>query len=277
MAGGLGGATGGAVGNLGGSIGGGGGKLGAAGQGGAGVLGEAGGLGGAGGGVGGGTGGVGGGLAGSISREPIDVGLVVGGSKDPNFDKIGGLSQLKGVAKGAIGGLDIGKDKARVGMISVGALSKMDFDPQTHSNKGDVMKGIDKAGYLGPGNTLGQALDMAKTSMMPLARGGNTPKALAVITAGPSDDDPVGPANALKKDGVEMFAVGAQPAANMAELVAIASDPKSSHVISAPLGNLGTVAGPLGAALAGGNDGSCTRLCQNRIALIFLGSWQKEI
>lgn len=89
------------------------------------------------------------------------------------------------------------------------------------------------------GTFIGRALIKAKRSLFRRRVLRGRKRTLLVITDGASSDDVSGPASSLKKNGVELFALGIGSRYSRSQLIKIASSPL--NVFTAGFSRLGTV------------------------------------
>lgn len=125
--------------------------------------------------------------------------------------------------------LDIGTDRVRVGMAQFSHNAKAEFYLDTYSTKSDILNHI-KGLRLKGGTTLntGSALDFVLRNLFIKYTGSRkeqgVPQFLVVFAGGRSAETVKPYAEALKRDGIAIFAVGVRHA-DPAQLEEIASDP----------------------------------------------------
>ncbi|XP_032879525.1 collagen alpha-3(VI) chain-like isoform X4 [Amblyraja radiata] len=125
--------------------------------------------------------------------------------------------------------LDIGTDRVRVGMAQFSHNAKAEFYLDTYSTKSDILNHI-KGLRLKGGTTLntGSALDFVFRNLFIKYTGSRkeqgVPQFLVVFAGGRSAEAVKPYAEALKRDGITIFAVGVRHA-DPAQLEEIASDP----------------------------------------------------
>ncbi|XP_069392927.1 collagen alpha-6(VI) chain isoform X2 [Paralichthys olivaceus] len=154
-----------------------------------------------------------------------DVVFLVDGSSSigiPNFQE--GQRFIRSVAEG----LDIGRDKVRVGLAQYSDEPHQEFLLKDHMDKQSLLNAIDAFPYRAGGTQTGKAINFLIDTYFTEAAGSRAaqrvPQIAVIITDGDSTDDVIEPAKRLRKHGVIVFAIGVGNA-NINELQSIASRP----------------------------------------------------
>ncbi|XP_072507398.1 collagen alpha-4(VI) chain-like [Notamacropus eugenii] len=125
-------------------------------------------------------------------------------------------------------GLNLGKDKIRVGLIQYSNMPSTEFSLNTYQRKEDALKHIQRLTFRRGGAQTGRALRFMLDNHFSEMAGSRihqgVPQLAVLITEGPTQDDIRGPAEAVRKAGVLLYAIGLQGAVS-SELREIASDP----------------------------------------------------
>ncbi|KAK3740799.1 hypothetical protein QZH41_010083, partial [Actinostola sp. cb2023] len=111
----------------------------------------------------------------------------------------------------------------RVGVISYSNNAHVEMKFADSTSKKKVLAAIDGVPHHNSGTKTGNAIVEAGKVLFSQSRP-KVRKVLIVLTDGQSSDNSVGPANALKKTGVEIFAIGVGNAYQKQELIAMATD-----------------------------------------------------
>ena len=103
------------------------------------------------------------------------------------------------------------------------------FGFNTYNNKRYLMKAIDRISYLRSITRTGYALSFARRNLFN-SRRRNSKQVLIVMTDGISNDRVRGSALALKRAGIEVFAIGIGKNYNIGQLMQIASTKRQVYV-----------------------------------------------
>ncbi|XP_019633269.1 PREDICTED: collagen alpha-6(VI) chain-like [Branchiostoma belcheri] len=151
-------------------------------------------------------------------QQQVDLVFVLDGSgsiKQNNFEKV------KEFASKISADLPISPATTRVGMIQYSNIVSVEFKLAAHTDNASVKTAIQGVKYQNGGYTYtGKALEAVRTQMdwrQPPAK-----RVVIVVTDGESNDAVDGPAQALRRDGFTVFAVGVGVKPN--ELVHITQD-----------------------------------------------------
>ncbi|KAK5621476.1 hypothetical protein CRENBAI_005060 [Crenichthys baileyi] len=127
----------------------------------------------------------------------------------------------------------IGPQYVRLGVVKYADSPNMEFDLTRYEDKDTLKKAVQEIEQLGGGTETGKALEFmgplfttAKTS-----RGHKAPEYLVVITDGKSADKVKAPAEALRLQGVTIYAVGVKEA-EVGELGEISGNPKRTFFVN---------------------------------------------
>ncbi|KAL4227323.1 collagen [Mactra antiquata] len=144
---------------------------------------------------------------------------------DANFQKI------KKFLEAMINKLDIDNDLTRVGLLVFNDNSNWVFKLGELDNELDVLKAIQRIKYVIGGTMTGDALNTVRTEGFLNNRTG-VPMLAVVITDGLSRFPPLTrfQANLLRREGVDLYAIGVGSYANHEELFNIASSPEEKHL-----------------------------------------------
>lgn len=127
----------------------------------------------------------------------------------------------------------IGPQHVRLGVVKYADSPKLEFDLTTHMDKETLEKAVEEIQQVGGGTETGRALNF----MGPLferamkTRGHKVSEYLVVITDGESSDKVKAPAEALRAQGVTIYAIGVKDA-NMNELEEISGNPRRMFFVN---------------------------------------------
>ncbi|KAM6968107.1 collagen alpha-1(XIV) chain [Aplochiton taeniatus] len=130
-----------------------------------------------------------------------------------------------------VNAFDVGIDRTRIGLAQYSGDPRVEWHLNAFTTKDGVLDAVKNLPYKG-GNTLtGLALTFILENSFKAESGSRSdvPKIGILITDGKSQDDVVDPSESLRRNGVELFAIGVKNA-DEEELRAIASEPDVSHV-----------------------------------------------
>ena len=108
-----------------------------------------------------------------------------------------------------VDGLTVGQDRMRIGLVTYNSKAKVEFGLDTFDTKEDVEKAISKAKYSKGYTATGDALDLARESVLNEARSG-LHKLVILVTDGNTNrgEDPIAAASRLKASGASLGTVG---------------------------------------------------------------------
>ncbi|XP_078663146.1 collagen alpha-6(VI) chain-like [Branchiostoma floridae x Branchiostoma belcheri] len=148
----------------------------------------------------------------------VDLVFVLDGSASINQNN---FEKVKEFASKVSADLPISPTTTRVGMIQYSSRVSVEFKLAAHTDKASVETAIRRVNYQNGGSTYtGKALEAVRTQMdwrQPPAK-----RVMIVVTDGYSSDPVDAPAQALRKDGFAVYAVGVGLTPN--ELVPITQD-----------------------------------------------------
>lgn len=128
----------------------------------------------------------------------------------------------------------------RVGAIVFSSRSELQFDFKQYSTQQDLEAAITRIKYPGYRTKTGAALTMAADKLFNDVRQG-VPRVLVVLTDGASNDDVVKPSEELRNARVVIFSVGLGTHFRLAQLNAMASEPKAEHVFTVDFPQMDTI------------------------------------
>lgn len=134
-----------------------------------------------------------------------------------------------------VNSLDVGSDGIRVGLVQFSDTPVTEFSLDTYQTKSDLLAHLRQLQPKGgSGRNTGSALRYVHANHFTEAGGSrireHVPQLLLLLTAGQSDDSYLQAANALAREGVLTFCVGANQA-NRAELEQIAFNPSLVYLM----------------------------------------------
>ncbi|XP_060103693.1 collagen alpha-4(VI) chain-like [Heteronotia binoei] len=105
----------------------------------------------------------------------------------------------------------VGPNRVRFGVVQYESSPKLEFTISKYEMKAKLKKAIDAIQQLGGGTNTGMALKDMKKRFKEAARN-RVPKYLILITDGESEDEVIEPAAELRKEGIEIYAIGVRNA-----------------------------------------------------------------
>ena len=132
----------------------------------------------------------------------------------------------------------ISKRLTRVGIVLFSYRARLVFGFNTYGSQRDILRAIDSIRYPSGGTKTGLAMSYAQRTLF-RSRRGKRKRLMIVMTDGRSQDRVSRPARALKRRGVEIFAVGIGKRYNIRQLFQIASSKR--HVYTAGFRNLASI------------------------------------
>lgn len=161
-----------------------------------------------------------------------DIVFLVDGSTsigEANFQEIRRF--LRSIATG----LDIGRDKVRIGLAQYSDDPHQEFLLKDHLDKRSLLAALDTFPYRGGGTETGEAIDFLLQTYFTKEAGSRhdqrVPQIVVVITDGESADNVEAPAQRLRQSGVMVFGI-AVGQANLVELASIANRPRKRFLFS---------------------------------------------
>ncbi|XP_045758107.2 collagen alpha-4(VI) chain-like [Mirounga angustirostris] len=154
-----------------------------------------------------------------VHIEKADIYFLVDGSSSINHDD---FLEMKMFMSGAIKRFQIGPDRVRFGVVQYSDGIDIQFILNQYSSVSGLKAAIDDIQQRKGGTMTGQALSSMAQVFVNTTRSG-VPWYLIIITDGKSEDPVAEPAEALRREGVIIYAIGIKNA-NVMELKEIAKD-----------------------------------------------------
>nr|XP_042712099.1 collagen alpha-6(VI) chain-like [Chrysemys picta bellii] len=167
--------------------------------------------------------------AGCVDTEEADIYVLIDGSTSILHDDFG---DIKTFLKEVIKMFNIGPNKVRFGAVQFSHFNKTEFELNEYNNTNDLERAIDNIRQICGDTRIGEAL----TFMQPLfknatqQRAGRVPCYLIVLTDGESQDSVKEPAERLRNEKVNIYAIGVKDA-NEAQLHEIAGSKSRSFFV----------------------------------------------
>lgn len=152
----------------------------------------------------------------------------------------GNFQKCKEFVKSLTRAFVISPTDTRVGAILFSSRSELQFDFTQYKTQQEVEAAIGNIKYPGYRTKTGAGLTMATDKLFNNARPG-VPRVLIVLTDGASNDDVVKPSETLRSTGIIIFSVGLGKNFKIAQLNAMASDPKEEHVFTVDFPQMETI------------------------------------
>lgn len=124
----------------------------------------------------------------------------------------------------------IGAQHVRIGLAKYADSPTLEFDLTTHTDKWSLKKAVSDTKHIGGGTETGKALSFMEPYFK-RARADPVPRYLIVITDGNSTDPVFAPAEELRRQGVQTFAVGVDNSYKP-QLEEISGDPKRTFFVN---------------------------------------------
>lgn len=168
-------------------------------------------------------------------KDPMDVAFIVDSSGSIND---GDFNLSLGFVANVVNALDV-PDVARIALVIFDSMTNVEMTFNSHVSKADIVSAIRTYNRISAGSTnTALALSTTRTSVFSASAGArsNVKRVAVLITDGQSDvpSTTASQAERLRSEsGVVTFAIGVG-GYDLAELHAIASDPKCSHTYTLP-------------------------------------------
>ncbi|XP_066440926.1 collagen alpha-6(VI) chain-like [Eleutherodactylus coqui] len=167
---------------------------------------------------------------GCLDTEIADIYLLIDGSgsiQPPEF------TAMKTFLVELVEMFDIGPHKVRVGAVQYSSKNQEEFSISTSHSKTNLKLAIQNIRQLGGGTLTGAAINFtSKIILDPRnARPGNVPVYFIVLTDGQSADSVKEASLILRKNKINMYAIGVKKA-NQTQLLEIAGDSKRVHFVN---------------------------------------------
>lgn len=166
-------------------------------------------------------------------RNAVDLLFILDGSGSVGSSNFETMLQFTEAVAAAF---DVSPDTTRIGMFVYSSYiyEQFDFNYTITNTKQELLDRIRATTYPGGGTATGGALNFARTTMFQESRGARptsagVPRVAIVITDGQSGDSVTTPAEQLRQENVNIFAIGIA-GANVYELNEIASEPIEDNV-----------------------------------------------
>ena len=164
-----------------------------------------------------------------MCRAKIDLAFVIDGSGSIEAYGKGNFQRCLNFVKRMVVSFKISKIFTRVGVILFSNRARRIFGFNTYSRKRDILRAIDNIRYPRSGTRTGWALSYTRQTLF-RSRSKVRKQVLVVMTDGGSQDSVSGPALALKRLGIEIFAVGIGKGYKIGQLLQIASSKRNVYI-----------------------------------------------
>ena len=174
----------------------------------------------------------------TVCQAKVDLVFVVDGSGSIESYGKGNFKRCLNFVKRMVVSFKISKRFTRIGIVLFSYRARLIFSFNTYSRARDILRAIDNIKYPSGGTKTGKAMSYAQRTLFS-NRSSKRKKVLVVMTDGHSQDRVSRPARALKRLGIEIFAVGIGKHYNIRQLFQIASSKR--HVYTAGFRNLASI------------------------------------
>ena len=174
----------------------------------------------------------------TVCQAKVDLAFVIDGSGSIEAYGKGNFRRCLNFVKRMIVSFKISKRFTRVGIVLFSYRARRIFDFNTYSRRRDILRAIDKIKYPSGGTKTGLAMSYAQRTLF-RSRRSRRKQVMIVMTDGRSQDVVSGPARALKRRRIEIFAVGIGRHYNIRQLFQIASSRR--HVYTSGFRNLASI------------------------------------
>lgn len=165
----------------------------------------------------------------TVCRAKIDLAFVIDGSGSIEAYGKGNFKRCLNFVKRMVVSFKISKMFTRVGVILFSNRARRIFGFNTYSKKRDILRAIENIRYPRSGTRTGWALSYTRQTLF-RSRSKVRKQVLVVMTDGGSQDSVSGPALALKRLGVDIFAVGIGKGYKIGQLLQIASSKRNVYI-----------------------------------------------
>ncbi|XP_037550734.1 collagen alpha-1(XXI) chain [Nematolebias whitei] len=167
----------------------------------------------------------------SCRTAPCDLVFILDGSwsvEDVNFEIV------KRWLVNITTSFNIGQTFTQVGVVQYSDDPMLEIPLGKHSTNKDLIKAMESIEYMGGNTRTGTAIKFATDKLFGLSERGpaGVSRIAVVLTDGKSQDEVLKAAEAARKRGVILFAIGVGPETEEAELRDIANKPFSTYVFS---------------------------------------------
>ncbi|EDO50079.1 predicted protein, partial [Nematostella vectensis] len=141
------------------------------------------------------------------------------------------FERVKGFIRRLVESFHISRTSTRVAAIVYSSRPRVAFDFNRYTSARRAAHAVKRLRFLRGGTSTGRALRLASSRLF-RRYGRKRRKVLMLITDGKSSDDVLKPSKALKRKGVQIFAVGVGMSVSRNELILIASHPSQVYQAS---------------------------------------------
>ena len=174
----------------------------------------------------------------TVCQAKLDMAFVIDGSGSIEAYGKGNFKRCLNFVKRLVVSFKISRRFTRVGVVLFSYRPRLVFRFSTYRRKRDILRAIDKIRYPRGGTKTGLAMSYTQRVLFRSRRGSRKP-VMIVMTDGRSQDRVSGAARALKRQRVEIFAIGIGKRYNIKQLNQIASSKR--HVYTAGFRNLPSI------------------------------------
>lgn len=174
----------------------------------------------------------------AVCRAKLDMAFVIDGSGSIEHYGKGNFKRCLNFVKRLVVSFKISRRFTRVAVVLFSYRPRLIFRFSTYSRKRDILRAIDKIRYPRGGTKTGLAMAYAQRVLFRRRRGSRK-SVMIVMTDGRSQDRVSGAASALKRERVNIFAIGIGKRYNIRQLIQIASSRR--HVYTAGFRNLPSI------------------------------------
>lgn len=174
----------------------------------------------------------------AVCRAKLDVAFVIDGSGSIEHYGKGNFKRCLNFVKRLVVSFKISRRFTRVAVVLFSFRPRLIFRFSTYSRERDILRAIDKIRYPRGGTKTGLAMSYAQRLLFRRRRGSRK-SVMIVMTDGRSQDRVSGAASALKRERVNIFAIGIGKRYNIKQLIQIASSRR--HVYTAGFRNLPSI------------------------------------
>uniref|UniRef100_A0A669AXE3 Collagen alpha-1(XXI) chain n=1 Tax=Oreochromis niloticus TaxID=8128 RepID=A0A669AXE3_ORENI len=165
----------------------------------------------------------------SCRTAPCDLVFILDGSwsvEDVNFEIV------KRWLVNITTSFNVGQRFTQVGVVQYSDSPHLEIPLGKHSTNKDLIKAMESIEYRGGNTRTGTAIEFATDRLFGLSERASVSRIAVVLTDGKSQDEVLKAAEAARKKGVILFAIGVGPETETDELRDIANKPFSTYVFS---------------------------------------------
>lgn len=163
-----------------------------------------------------------------VCRAKIDLGFLVDGSSSIEKYGRGNFKRFLEFLKRIVVSFKVSSRYSRVGIILYSSRPRKIFGFRRYNTKRTVLRAIDRIRYPRGGTKTGSALSFARRTIF-RRKYSNRQRVLIVMTDGRSSDHVARPARALRRRGVNIFAIGIGKRYNIRQLFQVASSRRNVY------------------------------------------------